>query len=98
MLVATAALVCCYILYRLAQAYWDGGRGSRRSPPRRAFGGRKDFQYTHLADGDSYEDDQDHGDYQESEYSVGTEHSSSSSYAAFKPLPDKPLPPLPTAD
>lgn len=93
------AVICCYLLYRFAQGFWHnyrrpGWTGRRRIPDRRNYNGRKDVSYTRLGDVDEPFEDEDEG-YHDPE-SIASP-SIDKLWPTERPLPDKPLPPLPDA-
>jgi hypothetical protein len=77
------AVVCCFILYRLASAYY----AMSHTPFRRG-------QHAYAPLSDSFTDDED--DYDDGEASPSSNGIPSSRLNS--PLPDKPLPPLPYDD
>jgi hypothetical protein len=95
LLAATAAVVCCFLLYRLAKGYFYNDQRSGRFIGRRWGGGRKDVLYTRLPEGGAYEDEQD--GYRDSD-TFDHPLPSPSHPLLNRPLPDKPLPPLPEGD
>jgi hypothetical protein len=87
------AVGLCYLLYRFSKGAWNNHLRSSTGRDGRAWNLRKDVNYTRLAPGDRY-DDEDEG-YHDSE-SVGSP--STPKLSLQKQLPDKPLPPIPNAE
>jgi hypothetical protein len=112
-LAAAAAMVCCFLLYRFAKAYYSyrglpishRKRNQRRRP---FFGVRKDVLYSALSNGShEYQDDDDEGEgYHDDILNEGVRDSVHLNGSPLdRPLPelpgakqDKPLPPLPLPD
>jgi len=95
LLAAASFVAICYLLYRLASAYYFKSEGLRRFTGRRALGGRKNIYYTQLSDGE--EQEEGYRDSTASNYSSSVP-SSPSLNRPLPELPDKPLPPLPEGD
>jgi hypothetical protein len=87
---AVGAVVCCFILYRLAVGYYALSPG----PFRRGQHGWKHVTYAPLTDADAFADDEDGYDDNE----AGAQSTGIPSSRLNSPLPDKPLPPLPYDD
>jgi hypothetical protein len=87
---AVGAVICCFILYRLAVGYY----ALSHAPFRLGQHGWKHVAYAPLTDADAFADDEDgYNDNEANPSSNGTLSSRLNS-----PLPDKPLPPLPYDD
>jgi hypothetical protein len=94
-----AAIICCFLLYRLGQGYYYNRYRSGHSISRRTFGGRKDILYSRLPEGAAYGDEQD--GYRDADTASNQRASSNELLnrpLPDRPLPDKPLPPLPEGD
>jgi hypothetical protein len=90
---AVGAVVCCFILYRLAVGYYTF---ARHAPYRRAQHGWKHVAYAPLTDTETFADDEDEDGYNDNE--VNPPPNGVPSSRLNSPLPDKPLPPLPDDD
>jgi hypothetical protein len=81
------AITLCFLLYRFGKGAWNNHNRSRNSQrDGRSRNSRKDINYTRLALGEQY-DDEDEG-----------YHDNDPRMSLQKPLPDKPLPPIPASD
>jgi hypothetical protein len=87
---AVGAVICCFILYRLAVGYY----AIRHTPYRRGQHAWTHVGYAPLTDAETFADDEDgYGDGETNMSASGIPSSRLNS-----PLPDKPLPPLPYDD
>jgi hypothetical protein len=97
LLAAAGAVALCWLLYRFAKGFWSNYTRSGRRPDRRLFSGRKDIAYSRLGTGlEPYQDqdqEEDEGYHDDSVLSRPKSWVNTN-----RPLPDKPLPPLPTSD
>ncbi len=87
---AIGAVICCFILYRLAVGYYT----LRHAPYRRGQHGWTHVGYAPLTDAETFADAED--GYDDSEPNPSPSGIPSSRLNS--PLPDKPLPPLPYDD
>lgn len=96
LLAIAGAVVCCFLLYRFAQGFWERynrpGRRLYDRRPGRPFS-RKDILYSRVASTDDFYDDEDEG-YHDAENA----HPPTPKSWLDRPLPDKPLPPLPSSE
>ncbi|KAF2670131.1 hypothetical protein BT63DRAFT_230599 [Microthyrium microscopicum] len=92
LLAAGAAVICCYLLYRLAKGFWRNyNRPGRSRSSRRKFYGRKDVRYSVLEGNEESFEDEDEGYHDSEDGSLPP----LPKVNLNRPLPDKPLPPLP---
>lgn len=97
LLAAACAVTSCWLLYSFIKGFWNNYNrtGGRRTSDWRLFSGRKAIAYSRLGTGlEPYQDHEDDEGYHDDSVLARPK----SWINTNRPLPDKPLPPLPLAD